>query len=471
MGGRFRSSRMDETVLDEGMRKGMDEMRDEMKGILWKIERSRDISPEGLKSMVLKGFESMSRVMENAIRRVWDKLAEEGRRKDRGEREMDERISRLEERKVYKERTQEIDERKREERMHQVEKTAEVLGIEERKREERMQKLERKVRDEEVGGKKVSETMTMLIGKVNVLWKEKEDKEGLYRQERDERLEKESLDSERMMAMEDSLKALETIVKEREKSEVQEREKMQEELRKGRLHESRNLAGCEIMEGEGTVADKMKKIEEGLEREREIRMRMEEERKEEREIRVREESVKEMERKVSESMENLKIMNLKFKKGTKEKLELLKEAEEIITRKVKEEERKECEWILHKSKVYILGKGTEEKDVGGERIFTAPVLVKCGSQVERERLERMLRGTGVVVTVYWPKEILEFVYEIRGDVEQMGYRKEDYFIKVRPYKVDGVPQLRAEVKRMGDKGGAFKRVAAWSCPPADKRIW
>ncbi len=102
MAGRFRSSRMNETVLDEGMRKGMDEMRDELKGILWKIERSRDISPEGLKSMVLKGFESMSRVMENAIRRVWDKLAEEGRRRDRGEREMDERISRLEERKVYK---------------------------------------------------------------------------------------------------------------------------------------------------------------------------------------------------------------------------------------------------------------------------------------------------------------------------------------------------------------------------------
>jgi hypothetical protein len=38
-----------------------------------------------------------------------------------------------------------------------------------------------------------------------------------------------------------------------------------------------------------------------------------------------------MEHKVSKLMENLKIMNLKFKKVSKEKVKLLKEAEEIIT--------------------------------------------------------------------------------------------------------------------------------------------
>ncbi len=42
---------------------------------------------------------------------------------------------------------------------------------------------------------------------------------------------------------------------------------------------------------------------------------------------------------------------------------------------------------------------------------------------------------------------MEFVDEVRGWVEEMGYRKDVYFTKVRPYKVDGVPQLRAEVKR------------------------
>jgi hypothetical protein len=203
MAGRLRSSKMNKTVLEEGMRKGMVEMRDEMKGILWKIERSRDISPEGIKSMVLKVFESMTRVMENAMRRACDKLVEEGRRRDRGEREMDERLNMLEERKVYKERMREVEERKREERMQQVEKTVEVREIAEGKREERMQKLEQKVREEEVGGKKVSETVTVLKGKVNVLMKEKEDKELWDRQERDGRLEKERLASERLLAVEE----------------------------------------------------------------------------------------------------------------------------------------------------------------------------------------------------------------------------------------------------------------------------
>jgi len=66
MAGRLRSSRMNENVLEEGLKKGMVEMRDEMKGLLWKIERSRDISQEGMMSTVLKGFEAMSKVMVNA---------------------------------------------------------------------------------------------------------------------------------------------------------------------------------------------------------------------------------------------------------------------------------------------------------------------------------------------------------------------------------------------------------------------
>ncbi len=41
-----------------------------MKGILWIIERSRDTSQEGLKSTVLKGFEAMLRVVENAVKKI-----------------------------------------------------------------------------------------------------------------------------------------------------------------------------------------------------------------------------------------------------------------------------------------------------------------------------------------------------------------------------------------------------------------
>jgi len=29
----------------------------------------------------------------------------------------------------------------------------------------------------------------------------------------------------------------------------------------------------------------------------------------------------------------------------------------------------------------------------------------------------------------------------------MGYKKDEYYVKVRPFIMDGVPQLRAEVKK------------------------
>jgi hypothetical protein len=125
MAGRLRSSRMNDNVLEEGLKRGIVEMGDEMKGVLWKIERSRDISQEGLKSTVLKGFESMSRVMENAMKRIGEKLVEEGRRQDRVDREIEERVCRLEERMTKKERERKSEERRREERIQEMERTLE----------------------------------------------------------------------------------------------------------------------------------------------------------------------------------------------------------------------------------------------------------------------------------------------------------------------------------------------------------
>ena len=72
---------------------------------------------------------------------------------------------------------------------------------------------------------------------------------------------------------------------------------------------------------------------------------------------------------------------------------------------------------------------------------------------------------------HWPNEMLEFVDKVRGWVEDMGYGMELYFIKVRPYKVDGVPQLRAGIKRKGEKGGGFRTVDSYSCPPLDRKMW
>jgi hypothetical protein len=231
------------------------------------------------------------------------------------------------------------------------------------------------------------------------------------------------------------------------------------------------VTGGDRDEREKSFAATVRKIEKGLEKEMNERMKWEEKKREEREKRERIDSIKEMEVKENDSMENLKILNLKFEKVSQVKAELLKEAEEIITGKVLDKDRKECEWMLWRSRVYILGKGTEEKELGKEKICKAPLLVKCVSQVERERLEGILRSVGVRSIFRWPREMLEFVDKVRSWVEGMGYRKDEYFIKVRPYKVEGVPQLRAEVKRKDGKGDGFRRAGRWSCPPLDRNLW
>jgi hypothetical protein len=471
MAGRLRSSRMNKSVIEEGLKRGIVEMGDEMKGLLWKIERSRDNSQEGLKSTVLKGFESMSRVMEKAMKNIGERLIEEGRRRDRGDREVEERLCRLEERMADKGRERGCEERRREERIQGMERTLEDGKVSNVRREERLQMLEKRVNKEEEGVRKVSAEVTACIGRVERLVKEKEEKERKDRLLENERMEQEVAHRERLSAIEAGLKALEISTKEKETDERKGREGAQEEERREGLSENGRRTTVEREEGERILAEKISKVEEGLERERSVRMRWEEERRMEREVRERTESTKKMERKVSEAMEDVKILNLRFKNVSKEKEELLKEAEGIIKGKVAEKDRKECEWILRKSRVYILGEGTEEKESGEERICTAPLLVKCGSQVEKERLEYMLRSAGVRVAFHWPREMLEFVEEVRGWVEEMGYRKDDYFTKVRPYKVDGVPQLRAEVKRKDGKGGGFRKVSSWWCPPLDRKLW
>jgi hypothetical protein len=462
---------MNEKVLQEGLERGIVEMGDEMKGVLWKIERSRDISQEGLKSTVLKGFESMSRVMENAMKRVGERLVEEGRRRDRVDREIEERVCRLEERLTDKEREQESEERKREERLQEMERTLEEGKVSNVKREERLQMLEKRVSKEEEGGRKVSAEVSSWIERVEVLIKGKDERERQERMYEKERMEKERGENGRLCAVEVGLKALEIAVKEKEADKRKGRESAQEEKMSGELGESRRITVVERKEKERILAEKISKVEDGLEKERRARVRLEKERKMEREVRERKESIKQMERKVGDAMENVKILNLRFEKVSKVKEELLKEAEGIIKGKVAGKDRQECEWILRKSRVYILGEGTEERELGEERICTTPLLVKCGSQAERERLECMLRRAGVRVAFHWPREMLEFVDEVRGWVEEMGYMKDVYFTKVRPHKVDGVPQLRAEVKRKDGKGGGFRRVGSWSCPPLDRELW
>jgi hypothetical protein len=265
------------------------------------------------------------------------------------------------------------------------------------------------------------------------------------------------------------IQALELIVKGKEGDSKASEEQVSERMRK--IEEREKAEEEERKEKDRVVDEKMRLLEEGLEKERKDREKVEKEWMEKERTKEVRESEKEMERRVRQSMEQLKILNLRFRKKSEEKGELLKELENIVLGKLEEKDRKEGERILRRSKVFILGKGTEEKILEGERIWTAPVLIHCGSKMEKERLEMLLRSSGVRSSFHWPKEMVEFVSSLRERVERMGYRKEEFFVKVRPAVLGGLLQLRAEVRRVEKRGGRFERVACWSCPPADRRLW
>jgi hypothetical protein len=409
-----------------------------------------------MKVIVRKGFEAMAGAMEKVMIGVGERMVEEKGRRDRVDRVLEERMQWLEERNLSE---------------------GKARGREDRGREERMRILEQRLEDQEKERQVREATIYEALTNLKERTGGGEDRRGGEWEDMAERIQALELI---VKGKEGDSKGSEEQVSERMRK-IEERDKADEEERKekDRIIEEKMRLLEEGLEGERKEREKMEKermekerrIEKGLEKERSERMKWEEERREEREKSERIESIKEMELKVNDSMENLKILNLKFEKVSQEKAELLKEAEGMIKEKVLDRDRKECECILRRSRVYILGKGTEEKELGKEKICTAPLLVKCGSQVERERLEGMLRRVGVRAAFHWPREMLEFVDKVRGWVEGMGYRKEEYFIKVRPYKVEGVLQLRAEVKRKDGKGEGFKRVGSWSCPPLAKNLW
>jgi hypothetical protein len=174
------------------------------------------------------------------------------------------------------------EERRREERIQEMERTLEEGKVSNGRREERLQMLEKRVNKEEEGLREVSADVTTWIGRVERLVEEREEKERRDRMYENERMEQEGADRERLSAIEAGLKALEISMKEKEADERKGRECVQEEERREGWIENGRRTAVEREEGERILAEKISKVEEGLERERSVRMRREEERRIER---------------------------------------------------------------------------------------------------------------------------------------------------------------------------------------------
>ncbi len=355
-------------------------LQNEMNAVISKIEQSRDTSPDGWKSMIKTGLESVVLAVEKVLDGISDGMAEARKIKEREEMRM----------KVDENWKREQDMKKR------------VRDV--KKMEERLEKMEDRMRNER---KVTEEENKKLLAKICML--EEENKLREKDMLNDIRKMEEKVVKVINQTREEMCKITDRVVK---VEEGKGKEGVEKEIRS-----SQNR----IQEAEAAIA-KERKDREALAREVAKEMK----------IREIKESEKEMEEKVQAAMEQIKILDLNFDRVCENSNMLVKETVERLKGKVGGEDRKECEQILRQSRIRILGQRTEEKEVGGVKIFTVPVLVECGCLRDKLVLEEILKKVGNRVAFQWPKEILEFVSGVREEVERMGYKRSSHFVRVRP---------------------------------------
>jgi hypothetical protein len=180
-------------------------------------------------------------------------------------------------------------------------------------------------------------------------------------------------------------------------------------------------------------------------------------------------SEKDMENKLEAAMEQVKVLNLDFGKECADKRTMVREAVNRIKEKVTGNVKEELDRIMKGVRVDVMGRSTSREEIGKGVIHTVPVLITCGCQNVKERLEVLARRAGLVVTCQWPKECMEFVEKVREKVETMGFGKNEHYTRVRPVRKDGRVLLRVDTKRK--EGGKFKGLAYWRVPQSNKEYW
>ena len=97
MARRLRSMKEDEFELGYVFERMVKGMRNEMNTVLWKMERSRDMSPEALKNMIRNGLESMVGAVEKVMNGVSDGMAKERKEREWDDMQKEERARKMEE--------------------------------------------------------------------------------------------------------------------------------------------------------------------------------------------------------------------------------------------------------------------------------------------------------------------------------------------------------------------------------------
>ncbi len=288
MSRRLRSQKEEEAGVEQVFERMIKGMRNEMNTVLWKIGRSRDVSPEALKNMVKNGLDAMVEAVEKAMYGVCDGLAKE--RKEMEQREEDRRWRLVRDNEIREERRKKEEEkmRKLEEKLDRVMRENEDRW---REKDERMRAMEDMMEREAV-----RQAGEVRIGK-----------------EQTRNMEEDNWESE-MKDTKERITVLEDQIKEGEKSPVKE-------------------------DREAHV--RIDKLEKDIVKDRAERQEFEWNVEEEKGIQDANESDKDMEKRLEAAMEQVKILNLDFGKECADRKILVKEAVSRIKKKVSENKKED----------------------------------------------------------------------------------------------------------------------------------
>jgi hypothetical protein len=120
MSRKLRSQKEEDGGVEQAIERMVKGMRNEMNTVIWRIERSRDVSPEAIKNMVRNGLNVMVGAVEKVMYGVSDRLAKERKEKEQKEEDKKWRSARENETKGERRGKEEERVRKLEEKLERV---------------------------------------------------------------------------------------------------------------------------------------------------------------------------------------------------------------------------------------------------------------------------------------------------------------------------------------------------------------
>jgi hypothetical protein len=416
MSRKLRARKTEENGIGQVFERVVEEMRNEMSTVLWRIERSRDGSPEALKKWMRTGLEAMVGAVEKVMYGVSDGLAKEWKEKEQQE-------------EVNKARN-DAESREGEERKRKTEES--WKKIEDR--------LERKLMEAEERWKESEERLKNMEKRLEKEVNKRVEKEGMGEECTGDKGGKDRMDKDRTL---------------KERVEILE-DKMKDGVKHVRMEDR-------------VAHERIDKLESEIAKDKIERQEFEWNEKEDKEIQDTKDSEREMEKLLEGSMKQLKILNMDFGRQCTDRRMIVKEAISNLEEKMVGRDRDDFDRMIKGTRVDILGEGMRVKETEKGQIHMVPLLITCGCRSVKDRMEVLIRKTGINVSFQWPKECLDFVDKIREEAHKMGYDRKEYYMKVRPAMVNGRVFLRAEIKKKD--GRKFEGLAYWRAPPRDKEYW